>query len=325
MDLMHFEDSKIPVHGGSIPASGKGQKMVVFGSTNRTDAIRKAYLELTVDSHREYVTDYGSFKRSELSDMHNLADILLYEDQTLPVFLCEAGHLGICLPAFIRQHHTLGVIDKNLSRYVDFPGISLAHTKLIAGQRHAAALSNKIHPKEQRIPLAMVRSNPQKAEVALRSIEIAVIHLDALRLGDNIGSQGSNTCGLTIEEMCQMVKYAGASMNLKAVIIAGYDEAKDVLHMMAKNSALLMYYLVEGYKIRCAEKEHLKNANTYTVMPDNLENVLTFMENRQSGRWWLQVEDESGEPALLPCTEKDYEDACQNIISERIMRIYAKI
>lgn len=325
MDLMHFDISKHAISQRTGRSKEDGQQMIFFGSSASIDKIRAEYNELAVESQKPFILDYGNLKPSELRDIHNLADILVGESHSLPVLLCNSSHESVCLSAFFRQHHAVGIVDKSLDKYVDYDGLNLEHTKLIGAQQHAISLKPKVHAKENQIRLSDVRFNIQRAEVALRSIDIAVIHLDAIRFGDNIGNHGSNTCGLTIEEACHLAKYAGASINLKAVIITGFDENRDVLHMMAKNMALLIYYLAQGFKIRCVEKDNIKNAATYTVIPDELDTELTFLEIIQSGRWWLQVKDERGNPALIPCTKKDYEDACQNVISERIMKVFAKV
>lgn len=325
MEMMHFDTAATPISDRNGLASGEGQKMVFFGSSANLDQVREAYLNLAVNQQKGFLLDYGNVRPSELHDAHELAEILMEEDQSLPVMFCDESHQGTCIPAFLRQHFTVGIIDKNIEKYTDFPGLNLDHTKLIGAQRHAVVIDPRMYPPSQQIPLAVVRTNVQRAEVALRSVDIVVIHLDALRFGDVVGNAGSNTCGLTIEELCHLAKYAGASMNLKAVIVTGYNQSRDVLYMMAKNLSLILYYLVEGFKIRCAEKDDMKNASTYTIIPDELDTELTFVENRQSGRWWLKVENEDGETGLVPCTQKDYDDACKNIISERIMKVFAKI
>ena len=158
-------------------------------------------------------------------------------------------------------------------------------------------------------------------------MEVAIIDLNALRYADNPGNSGSMPSGMTIEEFCHIGKYIGASTQLKAICICGYDPKCDIHITMARNVALVIWYILEGFEIRLKENNDIEmNSNTYTIVPEMIDTELTFLENLNSGRWWLKLSSEfDSEPVMIACTREDYEDAINNVVSDRIMRIFAKI
>jgi len=193
----------------------------------------------------------------------------------------------------------------------------------IGVQRHlyGNALDCDTH---RHLRLGDIRHNSEQAEVILRHADCVMLDLSALRLGDNLGSKTSGTAGLMIEEMCMIAKYTGASAKLKTVIIHGYDQNLDEHQMMAKNVALLLYYILDGHSIWQREKEQSEQYQRYTVLPDHCSKELVFIEDQRSGRWWVELfSDGAEEEVKMACTKQDYEEACSNKISERITNLLA--
>jgi len=167
--------------------------------------------------------------------------------------------------------------------------------------------------------ISMIRQDPEHAEVILRTADCIIIKLDALRLSDNIGSKTSGSAGLTIEELCLIAKYAGASTQLKMILIEGYDQNADTHGLLAKNAALLTYYALVGYEIRTREISQKEQLQRYSVIPEHISQELVFVEDQRTSRWWIELYSDAAEEVVnMPCTRKDYEDACQNIISDRL-------
>ena len=180
----------------------------------------------------------------------------------------------------------------------------------------------RIHHKHLR--LGEVRSSIGSTEVILRHADCIIIDLNVLRLSDNLGSSQSLTAGLMIEELCQIAKYAGASRELKTIILNGYDQNQDDHGMMAQNIALLLYYILDGFQIRQREKEEGEQLQRYTVLPDHSAQELIFIEDVRSGRWWVELHSDAAEGDVkMACTREDYEEACNNHISERITSLLA--
>ncbi len=176
------------------------------------------------------------------------------------------------------------------------------------------------------IRLGEVRSNLQSAEVILRTADYVSINLNVLRCSDNLGNEESNTAGLSIEELCMIAKYAGASTQIKAISVLGFNHNRDIHHMMSKNIALIFWYFLDGVLLRKQELTSENIVKSYTVFTEDLENELLFTENSNTGRWWVRIHsDDANEIVEFACTKNDYELACKNEISERLMSLMAKI
>jgi len=131
--------------------------------------------------------------------------------------------------------------------------------------------------------ISTMRQDPEHAEVILRTADCVVMKLDVLRLSDNLGSTTSGSAGLTIEEMW------------------------------------LAYYALDGYEIRTRELSQKEQLQRYSVMPEHISQELVFVEDQRSNRWWIELYSGAAEEVVnMPCTRRDYEDACQNIISDRL-------
>ena len=85
----------------------------------------------------------------------------------------------------------------------------------------------------------------------------------------------------------------------------------------------ILWYFIEGVNYRTnentisAKKEFIK----YQVPID--DEVLIFFKSPVSGRWWIEipflstVNTKLKRHTLLPCSEEDYLEACNQVIPER--------
>ncbi len=198
------------------------------------------------------------------------------------------------------------------------PRISESRLTQIGLQKHFFSTAFDFDPNIH-VRLGDIRENLEKAEVSLRTADCIVINLDVLRLSDVLGSKTATTAGLMIEELCMIAKYAGASTFLKSIIIEGYDENQDIHGFFAKNIALILYYVLDGYAIRSQEKKQSEQLQRYSVLPDHTSQELVFIEDQRSSRWWVELFSDGAEEVVkMPCSRQDYDDACNNIISDRI-------
>ncbi len=281
-----------------------------LGSFSGTHKIRDEFNALNIESIKPLLADLGNIG---VADIEKLCATLieLYEDQKPIVAIMPRQSKGVIPHSFWDTYvHPVWISNSPLS---DEKGVAQ-----MGIQKHFFStefdFDSSIH-----LRLGELRHNTEKAEVMLRTADCIVINLNVLRLSDNLGSVGSSTAGLMIEELCMIAKYAGASTNLRTIIIQGYDQNNDDYNMMAKNNALLLYYILDGFKIRQQEKSQSEQLQRYSVLPDHASQEMVFIEDQRSGRWWIELYSDGAESVVkMPCTRKDYEDACENHISERI-------
>lgn len=154
---------------------------------------------------------------------------------------------------------------------------------------------------------------------------------DADMVGLDVGSIGagalgnyrlSSPNGFDGKEICALARYAGISDRVSSF---GIYEINSELNFPSCTMLIaeIIWYFMEGANYRknentiFAKKEFIK----YQVPID--DEVLIFYKSPLSGRWWIAipfisaVNNKLKRPTLLPCTQKDYIDACNQIIPER--------
>ncbi len=294
----------------------------LIGANQAADKVRIQSQALDNTLSNTYIKDLGNVAPDARSDFYDSVSELAEYEHITPVIIANNEQYSELLNQLKSDMWTPAYVDRSINRYID---LTTPYT-IIAGVQLHHGLNDQQLDSDKVIRLSEVRYNHNKAEALLRNIDTAFIHIDAIRYSDNMGHRGSWPAGLTIEEMCQICKYIGASTQLKSVVIGGYHENEDDKdNIIARNISLMLYYLTEGYAITQREiVSGQASFNSYTVLPDGFDMVLTFRENQQTGRWWIEHEFE-GESRLIPCTKEDYEEACCNKISDTITKLYSYI
>lgn len=280
------------------------------GPSSGGNKIRAEFEGLESSDIIQHLSDIGDIDRKSLRKVGEL----LHE------FVESIKCTVICTPSYVISDLTeefwncyanpVVITNKPLGLSLDLSYIGI--------QRHLYP-TGFIFESNKHIRLGEARNNIERTEVILRNADCVLLDLNALRLSDNIGSMNCSTAGLLIEEFCMIAKYAGASSNVKTIIINGYDQNRDIIGMMAKNIALALFYVLDGYDIRQRENQASEQLQRYTVLPDNCDEELVFVEDQRSGRWWVELFSEGAEKDVkMACSKQDYEDACNNVISERL-------
>lgn len=157
-----------------------------------------------------------------------------------------------------------------------------------------------------------------KAEPVLRDAHIVTLDSRSIRASEMGGGVTYSPNGFTGREICTLSRYAGLSEKVR---VFGLYES-DNHHLSNQMVAQMIWYFLEGFSLRRYEHPY-KQADQflkYTVA--NEEENLVFYKSRVSQRWWVEIsfgvlDTKSQTSSLLPCTEQDYRDACENIIPER--------
>lgn len=302
-------DSEIERINGTNAMPEKDQ-IGFIGPTPGGGKIREAYARLTSSHLTSFLADIGNLS---FKSYHQMQDILLEMSQEgQRTIFCSGSQDKPQLSNEFWDYyvHPVIVSSRPYEDCHDFAHIGL--------QKHLCPPEFELEP-HKHLRLGELRANVEKSEVILRHADCIVIDLNVLRLSDNFGCNACQTAGLMIEELCQIAKYAGASSHLKNIIINGFDQNQDEFGMMSQNIALLIYYILDGWQIGLRERQQLEQLQRYTVLPDHSACELVFIEDQRSGRWWVELYSDGAEKEVkMACTREDYEDACNNLISERI-------
>lgn len=122
--------------------------------------------------------------------------------------------------------------------------------------------------------------------------------------------------GLTGEEACTLMQYAGMSDSLKSIGIYGYRPEKDVEHLTARQISQMLWYLMDG-KSRGLREAGLGERSSFNEFHTTFSEVETiFLQSKKTGRWWMKLPDGQ----FIPCSYRDYMQASHNEYPERWLR-----
>ncbi|MDC6365612.1 MULTISPECIES: formimidoylglutamase [Flavobacteriaceae] len=174
--------------------------------------------------------------------------------------------------------------------------------------------------------LGEIAANIELAEPILRSSHIVSLDLRAIRAGEMGMSPNFSPNGFTGREICAIARYAGISDKVSLFGIYEGENSPQAFQMVAQ----IIWYFIEGLSFRIKEYPSSKSEDftKFTVPTDTEE--LVFYKSHVTERWWVEVPSilpehtKTNSPALLPCTEGDYLDACNQNIPERWFKAYRK-
>lgn len=122
--------------------------------------------------------------------------------------------------------------------------------------------------------------------------------------------------GLTGEEACLLMRFAGLSPNVNTIGIYGYVPEKDKDSLAAKQISHMIWYILDGRSRgrREAKLDEKDSFNEYHMAFAEVDTI--FLQSKKTGRWWMQLPDKK----FIACSYKDYLMASSNEIPERWLR-----
>ncbi|MBS9461968.1 formimidoylglutamase [Flagellimonas sp. 389] len=174
--------------------------------------------------------------------------------------------------------------------------------------------------------LGDIAANIGLAEPVLRSAHIVSLDLRAIRACEMGMHKNFSPNGFTGREICAIARYAGISDKVSLFGIYEGENSLQAFQMIAQ----VIWYFLEGISFRIKEFPSSKSEDftKFTVPTDTEE--LVFFKSHITERWWVEVptilteHTKTNSAALLPCTEEDYLDACNQNIPERWFKAYRK-
>ncbi len=170
--------------------------------------------------------------------------------------------------------------------------------------------------------LGEVGSDPEIAEPVLRdanlvSLDIGAISAETLRENIFFSPNGFNG-----KEICKLARYAGISDKVSSFGIYELQKLETSVSAFLL-TAQIIWYFIEGMNYR--KNEHTLSAKNQFIkyqVPIKDE-ILVFYKSGISERWWIElpysscVNNKLKKHTLLPCTNQDYLDACNQEFPER--------
>ncbi|MEP7263510.1 MAG: formimidoylglutamase [Bacteroidota bacterium] len=172
--------------------------------------------------------------------------------------------------------------------------------------------------------VGQVKTDLTETEPVLRTADLITFDMSAIRQSDSPGNGNSSPNGLTGEEACQIMYYSGVSDRLSGLGIYDYNPRLDRQQQSSHLVAQMIWYFIEGVSQRKMDLP-LNNPNnyiTYRVAVQNLESEIVFLKSIKSDRWWMKLpfdpsRNRYSHQHLMPCSYKDYQQACNNEVPDR--------
>lgn len=195
----------------------------------------------------------------------------------------------------------------------------------------AVGLMNKLYFDIYR--LGNVRNNIIDVEPIVRNADMVSIDISAVRAADAPGNANAGPNGFNGEDLCSIARYAGLSDKLSSIGFYEYNPIYDKQEQTAMLIAQTIWYFLEGYYQRKddyparARDQYVK---FHVKIKDHKDEII-FYKSKKSERWWMEVPVETDlmtkyeRHYMVPCSHRDYEDACNNNIPDRWWQVYQKM
>lgn len=176
------------------------------------------------------------------------------------------------------------------------------------------------------VTVGEARAQLEDCEPYIRSADLMVIDVSAVRHSDLPGQRYSSPNGFFGHEICALSRFGGLSDKLSLLGIFNYDPALDNENQTgAASIAQMIWYFFDGFVNRM--RDFPKNrSNAFTKYIASIKEgtyELIFYKSNKSNRWWLEVTlpPETGSSSekniLVPCSYEDYKTACREELPDK--------
>lgn len=321
------------------------------------DEIRRQFYQLHCWRKSVRILDFGNLIIGKtVEDTYSaLAEILAYliENNVVPVILGGSNDLAFAnYRAYEILEHVANIVaidskfdlgDENTpirsDAYVNKmvlqqPNFLLNYANVgyqsYMNSPESAAMMESLYFETYRVGL--MRGNLDEVEPIVRNADMVSLDISAVRRPDAPGCPNNSSNGFYGEEICQISKFVGLSDKLTSFGIYEYDPTLDFNNQTSQLIAHILWYFVEGYIFRQNDNK-FKDKGEYrqfNISVSGAPSELVFYNSKKTGRWWVLVpihrkDSDLTQHYYLPCSYRDYQMACDDIISNRWWRTYHKI
>jgi formiminoglutamase len=310
-----------------------------IATQNSADAIRKKFYELHYWHKEISIADLGNVKSgASLNDSYSALSIVLKElfRMNKTVIIIGGSHDNT-LAQYFAYKELNKIIDATVvDAIIDLRSESTLRSEnflmeMLTGEpnmvrhyNHIGFQSYFVHPRMLEtmdklrfdcFRVGTVKEDLEEMEPVIRNSDLLSFDIAAIKNSDAPAAICSPN-GLTGEEACTLVRYAGMSSSVSSIGLYGYNAAKDSQYLTALQVAQMMWYFIDG-KNRSRKESLLNEAQNFNQFHTAFAEVDTvFLQSKKTGRWWMQLPDKK----MIACSYKDYLFASNNEIPERWLR-----
>jgi len=309
---------------------------------DNANAVRERLYGLSFHFPKGSVADLGNVRKNEPGFYTSLL-LELLNSNIIPVLI--GGSMEDAPGQYLAHqayHYSVSwaVIDEMIGYYpkarkdnrgylenvIDNPQSRLFHLSVVGCQSHFTpneAFSFFDKYAFDYVRLGKAKKQVNELEPIVRDADLMSFDLGTIKQADAPAQERPSPSGFTMEEACQISKYAGLSDKLRSVGFFGFDQMKDINQQTASVVAQLVWYFMDGFFARKNDFPISNDGLTeYLVENSTFGDQLTFWKSNKTGRWWLQIPVETKKKQerhrLVPCSYNDYIEASQDELPERL-------
>ncbi|MFV0345608.1 MAG: arginase family protein [Bacteroidales bacterium] len=321
----------------------------VRGSASSPDKVREELYRLSAVNGLK-VVDLGNFRVGNkiedsyvaLSEIVNylyayeMPIVMLGGSQDLILAVLDGINKAKKQVKFVNVDSKLDVCDGKISKINTDNFLSKAYKEKeisisnIAYQKQFC-ISKKDYTKNRadNVSLGGLRDDfMQDAEPIVREADVVGIDIGVLKAADFPAVEKPNANGLTSEELCKLMVFAGVSYNVMCVGLFNYIPKYDTRNISAFALAQAVWYFCDSFLYRVSEHPMYKDDlfKKYIVAIKDVDVIATFYQSEITGRFWVDIcsDDQSVSPddcRFVPCTDFDFEEANEGKMSSRLFQL----
>ena len=339
--------ANIKLFSGKMPNLQQVKLAIIGIGTTEANLVRKGLYQMSFPFKGLDIVDLGNFKKKEQAFIIPLIKELL-ESKIVPIIIGNsAGFMTAQYRAFksLKELINVTLVDE-LIPFTGYPNTEksmyldeilseekshLFHLGILGCQRHyvnfeAKNVFDKLH--FEYIGLGDVHQNIQEIEPVIRDADLLSFNLSAMKQIEAPAQEKPTPTGLSIEESCQIARYAGMSDKLRSFGVFGFKDSDFGNNQTAEVVAQMLWYFIDGYYHRKDDfPVSTKGLIEYIVHAKHEQ--IVFWKSSKSGRWWLQIPILSDKKYqrhyLVPCSFNDYKMASNGELPDRLLNAFKRI
>lgn len=307
--------------------------------TEAANLIRKHFYQLHYWHKDTVIADIGNVKiGASLSDSYAAiqSEIAEWTGNGKKVVILGGSH-DIATAQYNAYKHRQEIIEiANIDAFIDLSespvpeknflmDIFTSEPNYVKHYNHIAFQSYFVHPgmletidklRFDCFRAGNVKENMEEMEPIFRSSNALFFDVKAIKYSD---APANKMCpnGLTGVESCQLARFAGMSPLLNSFGLYGYDPKADVDELTARQLSQILWYYLEGVH-KAKQEAPISDRASYNEFHTAFGEIeTTFLQNKRTLRWWMQMPDKK----FIPCTYKDFALASRGDIPERWFRV----
>ena len=201
-----------------------------------------------------------------------------------------------------KSSHRVANIQKTAITSMDYEVYNIGFTRHNTSMQTLDALDSA-----KAFSLGTIKKDINSVEPLVRDIRLACIDVSMI---------SGVSVGLTIFEMCSIVRYLGYSNSLDTLYL--YHPELGTSESAMEQIALLTWYFLEGRQHRQDDYPSNPSNQKYLVYSDLLNTDIEFSKSKLTGRWWMQ--NPSNEQNYIPISFSEYEATVNTGLPSRLLQ-----